>query len=356
MTEQKLAIGIIGLGGVAQAHLQAFELLDYLNIVSVCDVRADVSDAVSQRVCANAYTEYRDLLAAGNIDLAMVLTPASTHREIVEAVAKQGIHVFCEKPIAITLEDADAMVAACKQAKVKLFYGSCYRYLPAIIKAKQLIQSGAIGEIQLMAEQLIGGHGKAGYVELPSIHYPLGGPGGPGMGLVDHGVHLMDVFAWLNDSEIVSAQGKGHVSGEAPSSEFMVMQLANGAMGHLIYNAATYSTVLPNEGMFSGGQAWLTDSTVADAGGWENEPGSLSVYGTAGSLRIFHYTNALFINNGEGPRQVQLTGRPAFSHFATQLEDCAEAIFENREPSVTGEDGVRALRALLKVYEQSISI
>ena len=83
---------------------------------------------------------------------------------------------------------------------------------------------------------------------------------------------------------------------------------------------------------------------------WETEPGSISVYGTTGSLRIFHYTNALFINNGEGPHQVQLTGRPAFGHFATQLEDCAEAIFNNREPTVSGEDGVRALKALLSVY------
>ena len=148
MTNQKLAIGIIGLGGVAQAHLQAFDLLDNLTIVSVCDVRADVVDAVSKRVSAKGYTDCRDLLAAGNIDLAMVLTPASTHREIVEAVADQGIHVFCEKPIAVTLGDAQAIVAACKQAKVKLFYGSCYRYLPAVNKARELIQSGAIGEIQ----------------------------------------------------------------------------------------------------------------------------------------------------------------------------------------------------------------
>ena len=350
MTDRQLSIGLIGLGGVAQAHLQAFDLLDNLSIVSVCDVRADVADAVSQRLGANDYTDYRELLAAGNIDLAMVLTPASTHRDIVEAVAEKGIHVFCEKPIAVTLKDAEAMLTACKQAKVKLFYGSCYRYLPAINKAKQLIQSAAIGDVQLMTEQLIGGHGKQSYKELPPIHYPLGGPGGPGSGLVDHGVHLMDIFAWLNESDIVSVQGKGLVSGEPASSEFMVMQLANGAIGHLVYNAATYPTGLPNEGMFSGGQAWLADDTVVEAGLWENEPGSISIYGTTGSLRIFHYTNALFINNGEGPRQVQLTGRPAFGHFATQLEDCAEAIFDNREPSVTGEDGVRALKALLRAY------
>ena len=353
MNNQKLSIGIIGLGGVAQAHLQAFDLLDSLTIVSVCDVRADVVNAISNSVSAIGYTDYRELLAAGNIHLTMVLTPASTHRKIVEAAAVAGIHVFCEKPIAVTLVDAEAMVAACKQAKIKLFYGSCYRYLPAIVKAKQLIQSGAVGEVQLMTEQLIGGHGKENYTELSPIHYPIGGPGGPGSGLVDHGVHLIDIFAWLNDSEIVSVHGKGMISGAPVSSEFMVMQLGNGAIGHLLYNAATYPTGLPNEGMFSGGQAWLADDTVAEAGMWENEPGSISVYGTTGSLRIFHYTNALFINNREGPRQVQLTGRPAFGHFATQLEDCAKAIFDNREPSVTGEDGVRALKTLLLAYKNS---
>lgn len=347
---QTLRIGIIGLGGVAKAHLQALSLLDNITLISVCDVRAEAAEEVAQRFSATAYADYRALLEVGQIDLAMVLTPASTHREIVEAVARSGIHVFCEKPIAVTLADAEAMVETCRQAGVKFFYGSSYRYLPAIIKAKELIQSGAIGDVQLMTEQLIGGRGKESYRELPPIHYPLGGPGGPGMGLVDHGVHLIDIFPWLTDSRVVSAHGKGHVSGQPPSSEYMVMQLANGAVGHLIYNAATYSTGLPNEGMFSGGQSWLTDSSVADAGLWENEPGSISVYGATGSLRIFHYTNALFINNGQGPRQVQLTGRPAFGHFATQLEDCARAIAENRAPSVTGEDGVRALQALLQVY------
>ena len=351
MTEKQLAIGIIGLGGVAQAHLQAFESLPNLKIVSVCDVKPEVAYRVADKYQAQAFTEYSDLLTAGGFDLVVVLTPASTHRDIVKAVASAGFHVFCEKPLAVTLEDGEAMVATCKNEGVKLFYGSCYRYLPAIVKAKQLIQSGVIGELQLMVEQLIGGHGVQAYTELAPIHYPLGGPGGPGMGIVDHGIHLIDIFSWLNDSDIVSAHGSGHISGAPPSSEYMVMHLANGAIGHLLYNAATYSTSLPNEGMFSGGQAWLTDATVADAGGWENEPGSISVYGTIGSLRIFHYTNALFINTGDGPQQVTLTGRPAFGHFATQLEDCADAIVTDRKPTVTGEDGLRALNALLRVYQ-----
>ena len=184
----------------------------------------------------------------------MVLTPASTHRQIVEAAAGKGIDVFCEKPIAVTVEDAQAMVSACDRAAVRLFYGSCYRYLPAVIKARKLIQQGAIGQVQLLTEQAIGGHGIDGYQQLAPIHYPIGGPGGPGMGLVDHGVHLIDIFPWLTDSSIVAAHGRGQISGEPAGSEYMAMQLSNGAVGHLLYNAATFSAGLPNEGMFSGGR------------------------------------------------------------------------------------------------------
>ena len=170
------------------------------------------------------------------------------------------------------------------------------------------------------------------------------------MGVVDHGIHLIDVFSWLTQSEITEVQGKGQVSGAPAASEFMVMTFANGAMGHLIYSAATYGTTLPNEGMFSGGQGWQADCSIAEPGLWEQEPGSISVYGSTGSLRIFHYTNALFINQGQGPHQIQLSGRPAFGHFATQLEDCADAILTNREPSISGEDGLRILEVMLKVY------
>jgi len=350
MTEKKLAIGIIGLGGVAQAHLQAFDSLQGVNIVAVCDVRACVSKAIANTYRAQAFTDYTKLLAVGGFDLVMVLTPASTHRAIVEAVASAGFHVFCEKPLAVTFEDGHAMVKACREASVKLFYGSCYRYLPAVKKAHDIIKAGTLGDIQLMTEQVIGGSGLAGYQQLPAVHYPEGGPGGPGMGIVDHGIHLIDVFSWFAQSEIIEVRGKGQISGAPATSEFMAMEFANGAMGHLLYNAATFSTVLPKEGMFSGGEGWQADCSIAQPGLWEPEPGSMSVYGTAGSLRIFHYTNALFLNTGDGPRQIALTGRPAFGHFATQLEDCAAAIADDTEPSITGEVGVEALRVLLQVY------
>ena len=75
------------------------------------------------------------------------------------------------------------------------------------------------------------------------------------MGLVDHGVHMIDLFPWLTDSEIVSVMGRGNVSGETPATEFVYMTLANGAVGQLLYNDCTFDTDLPVEGIFSHGAA-----------------------------------------------------------------------------------------------------
>lgn len=349
-------IAVVGLGAVSEAHLQAYELVEGVDIVAVCDLRRDVADKIAERYGARSCTDYRVLIEAGGFELLIVLTPAATHREIVEAAARARLHVLCEKPLAVTAEDGEAMVEACRAAGVTLFYGSCYRYLPAVRTAREMIRSGAIGDVQLMTEQLIGGTGLAGYKECCPTHYPAGGPGGAEMGLVDHGIHLIDVFSWFAESDVVRVEGRGQISGAPPVSEAMAMYFESGALGLLTYNAATFSTILPNEGIFSEGRGYLADGSIAEAGSWEHEPGSISVYGTAGSLRIFHYVNALFIRDADGLRRVPLKGRPSFGHFATQLEDCIAAIRDDRAPSVGGEDGVAALKLMLDVFAETTAV
>lgn len=352
---QDFRIGIIGLGGVADAHLSAYRALPQVRIASVCDVREEVARATALLLSANAYTDYLDLLSDGGLDLVLVLTPASTHRPIVEAVARSGIHVLCEKPLALSLADGQAMADACRLSGVKLFYGSCYRYLPAVRKAFELIRAGAIGRLILMSEQIVGGAGAAAYRELGPVHYPVGGLGGHGMGLVDHGVHLIDVFSWLAGAPPERVVGSGQIAGAAAQTEYMIMSFPNGATGQLLYNGATFSTTLPNEGLFSGGQGWLVDGALSQAGGWEAEPGAISIYGTEGSMRVFHYANALYLKDRDGQRHIELEGRPAFGHFATQLEDCMDAISKNRAPTVGAQEGIQALRALVAIYADNVS-
>jgi predicted dehydrogenase len=346
-----IRVAVIGLGLVAEAHLNAFDLVDDARIVAVCDIRGEVAAKVASAHNAKAYSDYRLLLREEQIDLAMVLTPASTHLDVVRASAEAGAHIFCEKPIAVTVEDADEIVRICDEAGLKLFYGSCYRYLPAVSGAYELIRQGVIGDVQLMFEQGMGGRGLEDCSQLSFAHYPEGGPGGPAWGLMDHGVHLVDIFSWFADSEIIDVSGRGNISGGKPAAEMLTMRFANAAVGHLLYDAATFSTALPGEGMFSGGQGYRDDGGISEPGSWDASPVSISVYGSKGSLRIFYYANTLFLNTGEGPKQIALTGRAPFGHFATQLEACIDAISSDLAPPIGGRVGRSVLTTILKIYQ-----
>lgn len=119
-------------------------------------------------------------------------------------------------------------------------------------------------------------------------HYPKNGPGGPGKSLIDHGIHLVDVFGWLLGERPAKILGKGLTSGHAAGTEFLIAKSPSGAIGHLLCNNATFPVTLPNEGIFAGGAGWGNDGQYVSAGGWISDPGSICVWGTRGSLRIFH--------------------------------------------------------------------
>ncbi len=246
------------------------------------------------------------------------------------------------------------MIARCRERGVNLFYAASYRFLPPIIKARELIQAGAVGAVQLIVETMMGGTGADGYHGMGFEHYPAGGPGGSGWGLMDHGIHLVDVFEWIGGSPIVSVYGRGQISGGLPGSEYMVMEFESGGSGHLIYHDATWSADLPNEGIFSWGPDWydLVKAGPAGKGGrWQDQPGSIRVYGTTGALRIFHYANQLYLRTARGLEQIPVEPRPMPAQFGAELASFARSIREGTDVEVPGEVGRRALRAVLGVYE-----
>jgi UDP-N-acetyl-2-amino-2-deoxyglucuronate dehydrogenase len=345
---------LIGLGDVAIAHLEGYRDLSSIKVVAGADVRADRARQVAARYDFTPYHDYRELLDRERPDIACVLTTVKTHREITEATADRGVHVLCEKPLALTVEDADAMIARCRDRGVKLFYAASYRFLPAVVKARELIQAGALGEVQLMVETMMGGTGAEGYHGMGFEHYPAGGPGGSGWGLMDHGIHLVDVFEWISGSSISAVFGRGQISGEKPGSEYMVMEFQNGASGHLIYHDATWSAVLPGEGLFSWGPEWyglVKSDPPGRGGGWQEQPGNIRVYGTHGALRIYHYANQLYLRTARGLEQIALEHRPMPAQFGAELGSFARSITNGSAVEVPGEIGREALRAVLGVYQ-----
>jgi predicted dehydrogenase len=350
MKRSNARVALIGLGAVAEPHLVAYQALG-IDIVGVVDPLQARRDEIAARYDVPAFDSLNALLRHAKPDIACILTPASTHRLLTEQCAAAGAHVLCEKPMAVTLEDARAMARVCDHAQVAFFYGSSYRYLPSLLEARRLITAGAIGTVRLMTEQMIGGQGADAFTPLSAAHYPDGGPGGGGYGLVDHGIHMLDVFPWLCGSPITAVCGRGDRTGMTPRPEFALMTFASGAFGTLLYDGSTWPAELGGEGAYSEGRQWLNGrGWMGDTGQWESAPGGLCVYGSEGSLRILHYANKLFLTDRRGSREIRISYGTTPWHFGRQLKAFLDSLLRNEPPPTSAADGLRALSALLAVY------
>lgn len=345
-----LRVGLIGLGKVGAIHLRCFQRHPDINLSAVVEPSQDRVEELGLSDDCPVFSSVEALLAASVVDVACVATPVSTHEAVVAACAEYGVHVLCEKPLAITRASAQHMLKVCASAGVQLGYAASYRFLPALIRARQIIQEGTLGEVRVLQERAIGGAAAGCGVPMGFIHYPKGGPGGTGMGLVDHGIHFIDIFPWLLASTITRVEGRGNISGAPRQTEWMLMEFENGAVGSLLYNDSVYGTGLPSEGLFTAGSGWDIEAGYAESGQWSSSPGCIEVSGTCGALRIYHYAQRLFLKTEAGVSEVPIYGAPPPQHFTQQMLSFLQAIERREPPPVSGEDGFRALQHLLDVY------
>jgi len=296
------------------------------------------------------------MLQAETLDLVCILTPPAAHEELVRLCAAAHVHVLCEKPLSLSVESCERMIDDCRANSVRLCYGASYRYLPALMKAREIILAGELGNVLILREYAVGGVNVAKRGTLACSHYPKGGPGGSGMGLFDHGIHLIDTFPWLMNSRTTGIWGRGNVSAEPQQPEYIHLEYANGAIGQLLYEDGTYSTTLPHEGTFAWGAGYSVGNSPhqdSPPGIWQADPLCIHVHGSLGSLRIFYYANAVFQRTHNGIQQVRVVDRPFPANFALQLLAFVEAIRTGAATPVPGEVGLDAVRALIGVYAQN---
>lgn len=176
-------------------------------------------------------TSYADVLADPNIDAVVLCTPHSQHAAEVIAAAKAGKHVFCEKPFTLTVEDAQAAIAACKAVGVTLHVGFNRRYAPAYIEMSRRIAAGAIGKVRHIEGQFSGppsyqtepGNWRANQVESPA-----GSMAARGVHVIDSMVHL------AGPAETVFAfSGRLHHEIDVDDTTSCLLRFAGGVTGYL---------------------------------------------------------------------------------------------------------------------------
>ncbi|HHV93990.1 MAG TPA: Gfo/Idh/MocA family oxidoreductase [Firmicutes bacterium] len=191
---ETIRVGIIGAGGIAQyGHLPAYQKIPGVEVAAVADINEKKSAYVAERFgIPQRFVDYREMLEKANIDAVSICTPNYLHREMSVNALNAGKHVLCEKPVAVTGEDAEAIVAAA-EASGKVFMAAfCQRFTGASRVLKKFIEEGKLGDIYYAKGSYIrrrGIPGLGGWFTTKSLS------GGGCM--LDIGVHVLDRVYWL---------------------------------------------------------------------------------------------------------------------------------------------------------------
>ncbi len=149
----QVRVGIIGSAFSSNIHAEALQEVPEAVVVAACSPnKTHVEEFARKWNIPATFTDYRKLLDSADVDVLVVGIPNDLHRKVVEAAAEAGKHIILEKPIAHTLADADAMVAATAKRGVKLMYAETICFSPKYVRAKKLVDEGAIGKLYMVKQ------------------------------------------------------------------------------------------------------------------------------------------------------------------------------------------------------------
>jgi predicted dehydrogenase len=205
-------IGMIGYGGIGRVHGMAYRSLpfhyglpaDTVRIGGVATTRAETAQAAAAELGCGFWTaDYRELLARPEIDAVDICVPNHMHAEIAEAAAAAGKHIYCEKPLAMNVAEARRMVDAAARAGVKTQMTFNFRYYPAVLRARQLVDEGLLGRIFSFR----GRYYRSSYIDPNKpISWRQQRPIAGGGALFDIGSHILDMLYYACVGEFSAVQ------------------------------------------------------------------------------------------------------------------------------------------------------
>lgn len=228
MEKKVLNIAVIGCSGMASAHMQGVCAKEGVKLYAICDPAQErLAERKAQFGVEIAVADYRELVNDPNVDAAVVVVPDKLHLPITKAFLEAGKAVLCEKPMALTVEECEEMMRVEKATNGKLMIGQVCRCTPAFKMAKELVDSGRIGELVFVESEYAHNYGVArGYNDWrvdPDRHGFIGG-----------GCHAVDLLRWIagNPTEVYAhANHKILTDWPVDDTSIAIYQFPNNVMG-----------------------------------------------------------------------------------------------------------------------------
>jgi len=334
-----IRVGIIGCGKIAQVrHIPEYTANPHAEIRGFFDINMDRARELAEKHGAKAYASYQEMLADPQIDAVSVCAANHVHAEISIAALKAGKHVLCEKPMAVTLAECEAMVAAAKEAGKSLMIGQNQRLAKAHLKAKELIAQGAIGKV-LTFRTIFGHGGPETWSMDPGKSTWFFDKNKAAMGaMADLGIHKTDMIQYVLGSPIVRTQAvmttldKRDASGKligVDDNAICIYHLRNGVVGTMTASWTYYA----------------------------HEDNTTVIYGTKGELRLYDDPKySVRQINADGTQvdyqidQIQTNDHQTASGV---IDLFIEALVEGKTPEISGEQVLHSMRTIFACLESS---
>ena len=329
-----LRFALVGCGRIAKRHseLLGHSQIEGASLAAVCDIKLDRAQAIGEKFDVPYYADMDEMMKAEQIDVVVVLTESGMHAQNVINLAKYGKDILVEKPMAMTLDDADAMIAECDKFDCRLFVIKQNRFNVPVVKLREAMEQGRFGKLVMGTVRVRWCRPQA-YYDQDEWRGTWAQDGGV---LTNQASHHVDLLEWMmGDVESVFAKSTtALVDIEAEDTAVVTLKFKNGALG--IIEATTAARPKDLEG-------------------------SISVLGETGTVEIGGFAvNQMktwnFLNEQEGDEQVleQYSVNPpnvyGFGHQA-YYEHVVDCIKNNSPQLVDGLMGRKSLELISAIYE-----
>lgn len=315
--DDKIKTAVIGCGGLGKHHARIAKNTEGIELVAVSDVNIENAKIVAEENGVKAfYSDHKKLLAEVDLDCVLIVTPTFTHAEITVDSANARVHVFCEKPMAITLDECDQMIESVEKNKVMLMIGFVRRFQPNYMELKRRADAGDIGEIKLVQSVRMGDRPPAGIGDWRKEKRKVGG-------LHSAYIHEMDQMLWVG-GDVKTVSGVINY-GAFPDTDvedniWMCLEFNSGAIG-----AMGSSQVYPI--------------------GWYE----FGVGGTEGCMRV-QGEELILMRHGGGAEKIPV---PPNNMMEDELHYFFDCVKKGEKPSVTGLDGRKSLEVVVAAFKSA---
>ena len=327
---KSVKFGIVGCGHAAVYHAEAIRALPFLQLTSVCDPDPLVLDQFMRRYSVKGCSNYEKMLEDKALDVVIICTPSGTHANMGMMAANAGKHVLVEKPMALTLEDADKMMEACERNKIILSVVMQNRYKPPFQLLKTAVDKGHFGKLS-HASITVRLNRDENYYRKSSWRGKKAEDGGV---IMNQAIHSIDLLQWFLGpvESVFSYNATRYRPIESEDLGVAVLRFSNGALGVIEAASTIYVSNLEH---------------------------SIGVFGEKGSVVIGGVksetvqTWQFFDIQHEKAAAVALAKNTGPTGHQGILMDIADAVKKGSHPVVDGREGRKSLEIVLGTYRSA---